>query len=613
MKLRLIILASFIGIATFYTEAQKPTPFNEPPAWSKNVIWYQIFVERFNNGDKTNDPTPLNMKSASSDALPQGWTVTPWTWDWYKQENWAKKTGKSFENMLQHRRYGGDLQGVLNKLDYLSSLGITAIFINPINDAPSLHKYDARNYHHIDVNFGPDPVGDNKIMALENPGDPTTWKWTSADKLFLKLVKEVHKRGMKIIVDYSWNHTGVEFWAFRDVLKNQAKSKYKDWYDIKSFDNPNTSENEFSYAGWLNIQSLPEIKKVNITTQRVAGLPYEGNINEGAKQHIFAVTKRWLAPDGKTLDGIDGYRLDVADQIPMGFWRDYRKFVKAINPEAYLVGEIWWEKWPDKLMNPVPYESGDVFDAVMFYQAYRPARSFFAKNNLPIDAKQFVDSLNFQWNRLNPSYRYAEMNVNATHDSPRLLSCFENPGKYKYNAKPNDDPHYITGKPSPETYQRVKLYLVHQFTSIGSPNIWNGDEMGMWGSDDPDCRKPLWWPEYTFDPETRTNFQNITKTYDTVCFNQQHFNFYKKLIAIRKSNPVLSSGGIDFIKAEGKTLVYKRYDTNHEILVLFNLETTKQNFNLSAKVTYTNLLDNTIVKAGAISLAPLTAAILRKN
>jgi len=612
MKRRLIILFFTLYCASLNTEAQKPTPFNEPPTWSKSMIWYQIFVERFNNGDKTNDPTPLNMKSASSDPTPEGWKITPWTWDWYKQEEWAKKTGKPFDNMLQHRRYGGDLQGVLNKLDYLSSLGITAIYINPINDAPSLHKYDARNYHHVDVNLGPDAIGDNKIIAQENPGNPATWKWTAADKLFLKLVKEVHKRGMKIILDYSWNHTGVEFWAFRDVVQNQANSKYKDWYDIKTFDNPNTPENEFSYNGWLNIQSLPEIKKVDITIKRVAGLPYEGNLNEGAKQHIFAVTKRWLAPYGKTEDGVDGYRLDVADQIPMGFWRDYRKYVKSVNPEAYLVGEIWWEKWPDVLMNPVPYESGDIFDAVMFYQAYRPARAFFANINAPIDAKQLVDSLELQWNRLKPKYRYAEMNVNATHDSPRLLSCFENPGKYKYNASPYADSKYITGKPKPETYQRVRLYLVHQFTSIGAPNIWNGDEMGMWGSDDPDPRKPLWWKEFKFDPETRTNIQNIPKTYDQVGFNQQHFDFYKKLIAIRKSNPVLSSGEIAFIKAEGKTLAYKRYDKDHEIIVLFNLESTKKVFELPASSSYTNLLTNTTVKTKTISLAPLTAAILKK-
>ena len=102
------------------------------------------------------------------------------------------------------------------------------------------------------MNFGPDPVGDNKIIASENPADPSSWKWTSADKLFLKLVDEVHRRNMKIIVDYSWNHTGVMFWAWQDILKNQEKSVYKDWYEIKSFDNPATPENEFSYSGWAN-------------------------------------------------------------------------------------------------------------------------------------------------------------------------------------------------------------------------------------------------------------------------------------------------------------------------------------------------------------------------
>ncbi len=602
----------FLLCSIIKTEAQKETPFNQPPAWSKNVIWYQIFVERFNNGDKKNDPTPLNMQSASSDPTPKGWTVTPWTWDWYSQEPWAKESGKSFDATLQFRRYGGDLQGVLNKLGYLQQLGITALYINPINDAPSLHKYDARNYHHVDVNFGPDPEGDNKIMASEDPGDSSTWKWTSADKLFLQLIKEAHKRGMKVVLDYSWNHTGVEFWAFQDVVKNQEKSKYKDWYNILSFDNPNTPENEFKYAGWLNIQSLPEIKKIDITTQRVAGLPYEGNMSNGAKQHIFAVTKRWLAPDGKSADGVDGYRLDVADQIPMGFWRDYRKYVKSVKSDAYLVGEIWWEQWPDKLMNPVPYLSGDVFDAVMFYQAYRPARSFFAKNNFDLDAKQFKDSLEFQWDRLQEPFRYSEMNVNATHDSPRLLTCFENPGKYKYHAKPNDDPNYISGKPSDDTYKRVKLYLIHQFTSIGSPSIWNGDEMGMWGCDDPDCRKPLWWKELTFDKETRTNFQNVEKQYDNVGFNQQHYDFYKKIIQIRKANPVLALGKLEFLKAEGKTLVYKRYDDKDQIIVLFNLEKVAEKLALPTTGTYINLLDNTKLTGKDITLKPMTAAILKK-
>jgi glycosidase len=417
---------------------------------------------------------------------------------------------------------------------------------------------------------------------------------------------------MKIILDYSWNHTGVEFWAWRDIVKNQAKSPYKDWYNIKSFDNPATTQNEFDYYGWLNISSLPEIKKVPILTKREIGHPYEGNMINGAKQHIFDVTKRWLAPDGDVSKGIDGYRLDVADHVPMGFWRDYRQFVKSIKSDAYLVGEIWWETWPDYLMNPVPYTSGDVFDGVMFYQAYRPAKYFFSKSDFSIDAQQLKDSLQFQWARLSEPYRYSMMNVSSTHDSPRLLTCFYNSGKYKYKATPNDDPAYKTGKPDLETYQRVKLYLIHQFTNIGSPQIWNGEEMGMWGADDPDCRKPLCWKEFKFEPETRNNYQPGIKTFDPVGFNPEHFNFYKALIQIRKENPVLCSGALEFLKTEGKSLSYKRYNNTDEILVLLNADTQKKDFELPANAEYINLFDRSKVTGSIIGLNPLTGAILKR-
>ncbi|MFA5972042.1 MAG: alpha-amylase family glycosyl hydrolase [Lentimicrobiaceae bacterium] len=592
----------------------KQTPFNEPPSWAKNVIWYQVFVERFNNGDKSNDPRPENMDVPFMKIkTPEGWSVTPWTWDWYKQEDWAVKTGKQFNDAVQYRRYGGDLQGVLNKLDYLQDLGVTALFMNPLNDAPSLHKYDARNYHHVDVNFGPDPVGDNKLIASEKPNDPTTWKWTSADKMFLKLVAEAHKRGMKIILDYSWNHTGTSFWAFEDVVKNQSKSEFKDWYNITSFDNPATSQYEFAYQGWLGNKYLPEIKKVDITTERRIGHAYEGNINEGAKQHIFAVSKRWLAPDGDVTKGIDGFRLDVADHIGLGFWRDYRKFVRSVQPETYLIGEIWWEQWPDQMMNPVPFTSGDVFDEVMFYQVYRPARYFFAKTDFEINAAQFKDSLEFQWNRLLPANRYAMMNTSSTHDTPRLLSDFYNPNKYKYHANPNEDKEYKTGKPDAETYKRLQLYLVHLFTSIGAPQIWNGEEMGMWGADDPNCRKPLMWKEYKFDPETRNNFQPGPKTYDKVIFNQSQFDFYKKLIKIRKNNPVLATGDLTFLAAEGKRLAYKRSDMKDEIIVIFNLESTTQSFSLPQNTSWIDLLTNKKITTHSITLKKLSAAILKKS
>ena len=519
------------------------TPFDAPPAWAKDVIWYQIFTERFFNGDAKNDPVASSIESpAIGMYAPKDWAITPWTQNWYKQEPWAINKDKSFHYMLQYRRYGGDIQGIINKLDYLKDLGINAIFLNPMNDAASLHKYDARNYHHIDIHFGPDPAGDIELMKTENPADPSTWVWTSADKLFLQLVDEIHLHGMKVIMDYSWNHTGTSFWAWQDILKNQSASEYKDWYDIISFDDANTPTNEFKYKGWLNVESLPELKKTNITTTRINGHPYEGDINPGAKAHIFSVTKRWLSPNGNTQKGIDGFRLDVADQIGLAFWRDFRKEVRSINPNAYLVGEIWWETWPDKLMNPAPYTQGDIFDAVMFYQAYKPARYFFAKTNYSISANELADSLQYEWNRLRVDNRYAMMNVSSSHDAPRLLTCFANPNKYKFKSNSSDDASYITGKPNKETYQRVRLYLVHLFTSVGVPQIWNGEEMGMWGADDPDCRKPLWWPEYQFEKENSNNFLSAPEKYGATGFNKNQYAWYKKLIQIRKENKVLVDG-----------------------------------------------------------------------
>jgi len=598
------IFIVFVLLYSLNISAQTSTAFNKPPEWSKSVIWYQLFVERFCNGDRNNDPV--------IDNAPNGWKITPWTQNWYKQDEWEKRSGMSFNETIQQRRYGGDLLGILNKLDYLQELGITALFINPINDAPSLHKYDARNYHHIDVNFGPDPIGDEKIIANENPADSTTWKWTSADKLFLKLINEVHKRGMKIIVDYSWNHTGTSFWAWKDLIKNQEKSKYKDWYEIESFDNPATPENEFKYKGWAGVTDLPELKKVNITSQRISGLPYEGDINEGAKKHIFAVAKRWLVPDGDTTKGIDGYRLDVADQIGMGFWKDFRKLVRSVQPNAYLIGEIWWENFPEKLMNPEPYVKGDVFDAVMFYQAYRPARYFFANTDYGINAQQLKDSLLFQWNRLPIDNQYAMMNVSSSHDAPRLLTDFNNSNKYKYLPDSLSRVNYNPGKPSDESYNRLRLYLVHLFTTVGSPNIFNGEEMGMWGADDPNNRKPLWWKELNFEPEVRMNSKlNHTET-DAVVFNENQYNWYKKLIKIRKDNPVLSSGNINFLKTEGKILVYKRWNNQQEILVLFNLDKATEMFSLPDNSVYTDLLTNQTIKGNTVELKPLTAMILKK-
>ena len=240
--------------------AQQAVQTIQVPAWAKEAIWYQIFPERFNNGDKSNDPKPEDMKGAWPYFIPEGWQIHPWTSDWYKLQPWEIKTGKDFYWNSGVRRYGGDIQGILDKLDYLKNLGITAIYINPIFESPSHHKYDASTYHHVDDNFGPDPKADKEIVAREDPGNPTTWQWTTADKLFLKLVSECHKRGIKIILDGVFNHTGTTFWAFQDIIKNQQNSKYKDWYTITSWNDSSTGK-KFAYKGWNGVKDLPEVRK----------------------------------------------------------------------------------------------------------------------------------------------------------------------------------------------------------------------------------------------------------------------------------------------------------------------------------------------------------------
>jgi len=571
--------------------------FNEAPEWSQNAIWYQIFVERFRNGDKNNDPTLKDIKSSYPNKFPENWKITPWEHQWYKLNSWEKEFyGDDFYTAIQSRRYGGDLQGVLDKLDYLQELGITAIYFNPLNDAPSMHKFDATNYTHIDHTFGPDPEGDLEIMKNEDPLDPSTWKWTSADKLFLKVIEEAHKRNIKVVLDYSWNHTGIEHQFWKDILKNQEKSRFKDFYMIKSFDNPETVENEFEYEGWAGVAGMPELKKVNVVN-RVHGHPYEGNIHPKVKEYIFNVSKRWLDPmnNGDFSKGLDGYRLDVADQIPMGFWRDYRKFVRSVNPETYLIGEIWWASWPDTLMDPKPYTKGDIFDAVMHYQFYKPARRFFANTSGGYSPSEYVKEIENVFAGYKPYTKRAMMNMSSSHDAPRLSTSFYNKNTYKYKVKQSDDKNYKINRPNELTWKEVKQFLVHQFTFIGSPQIWQGDEMGMWGGDDPDDRKPLIWDDYSFENEKIDAFGTEYPS-DEVKLDKPLLEFYKKLITIRKNNSALIYGDINYEKIddENNIFAYSRNFEGNTVIVIFNMSTNIRNLDLKVEKSglYIDLISN---------------------
>lgn len=560
------------------------------PGWAKEAIWYQIFVERFRNGDLSNDPTPEDMKGAYPGSLPGNWQITPWGHDWYSHEPWLDSVkANGFYGKIQTRRYGGDLQGVLDKLDYIQELGINAIYFNPLNDSPSLHKYDARNYAHIDRNFGPDPEGDAALMDLENPGKSATWQWTAADKMFLDLIKECHKRGIRVIMDYSWNHTGPEFWAMNDIRQKREKSEYNDWYNIKQYDDPSTVTNEFRYEGWGGNNPWMPVFRKDIVPPDDNIMPFEGNLHsEKLREHIFDVSRRWLDPDhnGDPEDGVDGFRLDVSGEIPMGFWRDYRKVVRSVNPEAYIVGEIWWLEWPDKLLDPKVFLEGDQYDAIMNYRWFRVARGFFAQAEPVLSASGFVNEIKRINNGINDDNLKGMMNVSATHDSPRLSTSFYNKTMDKYNAKPSDNPDYKINKPDELTRKEQMLFLVHQFTFIGAPHIWNGDEVGMWGADDPDCRKPVVWNDIDFKDETANYDPLKPRPVDIVKPDTTLFRFYKKLTALRQENPVLIYGDLNFIIAEDQKMVlgYSRAKDNNEIIVLFNRSDAKQSVSLPDKV-----------------------------
>jgi glycosidase len=571
---QLLILIFLLSACTSQNKVNKMEipAFELPPTWAREAIWYQIFVERFRNGNPENNPTLTTCDNALIDKVPQDWTLTPWGNNWYKQEDWAKRTGLDFYRTIQMRRYGGDLAGVEEKIPYFKELGINAIYFNPINDAPSLHKYDARYYHHIDVTFGDDVEGDMKIIESENHADPSQWKWTNSDKKFLDLVKKLHDSGIKVVLDFSWNHTGNNFWAFKDIEKNLESSPFKDWYHVRFQKDANTGITSFDYDGWLGIKNLPELKKID-TKGKIPGHPYEGNMHAAVKDHIFAVCRRWMDPNGDGMfeDGIDGMRLDVAEHVPMGFWRDFRKFVRSVNPEFYLVGENWWTKWPDQLMDPAPWVKGDVFDAVMHYQWFKVARAYFAQPDDKISIQEFKYQIDSIFKKYPEYTQQAMMNLASSHDSPRLLSAFFNVNKYKFNCKPLEDRQFRTNMPGSVTFHRVKLFLIHQFTFVGSPHIWNGDEMGMTGADDPDNRKPLTWPDIEFEIETQSDFSNYSYA-EKPAFDEGMYNFYKSLIKLRKSSQVFTYGTYQYLSlADDKNvLAYYRILNGEKHLVIFN-------------------------------------------
>lgn len=512
-------------------ESRNASPYYTPE-WAKHVIWYQIFPERFCNGDSANDPTRERVDG------PKGWKISPWTGDWYKRAPWEKTLGDAFRDGVFKRRYGGDLQGVIDKLDYLQELGIGGIYLNPIFDAVSLHKYDTSHYHHVDRFFGPDPEGDVNIMEQENPEDPETWQWTSADKLFLELIEEVHKRDMRIIIDGVFNHTGTDFWAFRDVKENQSKSKYKDWYSINTFSDGNGQK--FDYDGWWGVKSLPELKEM------------DGTLLKPVREHIFAITRRWMDPDGDgdPADGIDGWRLDVPEEVGKLFWREWNAVVRDINPDAYTVGEIWTDKGRE-------WVNGDLFTAAMNYPFTEAVQNYMIDQSMT--AADFLNRLRHLRDGLPDRAELVQQNLMDSHDTPRLASMIVNPGRdFDTETKPEEG--FDVRKPTAEERRLQRLIALFQYTYVGTPMIFYGTEAGMWGADDPDDRKPMLWPELTYESEA-SHPLGKERPVDENTFDQQLFEWYKKLGTIRNTHLALRTGQIKELQVdnEANNFVFARF------------------------------------------------------
>lgn len=508
------------------------------PEWAKHAVWYQIFPERFRNGDKSNDPNDFDYER-----------TVPWTGDWWKTQPGEAAGEENFykgEGNVWKRRYGGDVQGLIEALPYLRKLGITAIYLNPIFEADSMHKYDASDFRHIDDNFG--FKGDIKQLTGETD-DPATWQWSKSDKLFLDFVAKAHEQGFKVILDGVFNHVGKSHPFFQDVLKNGKSSRYAEWFEVTDW-----NSDPIKYRAWdKDNGELPVFKKDS--ARGLAKGPYD---------HVFAITKRWLAPDGDPSKGVDGWRLDVPGDIPHPFWIEWRKHVKSINPDAYITGEIW--PWAQAWLK------GDQFDAVMNYRWADAAQKFF------VNQKQASKPSEFNQYLTEIAYNYpfqvslVQQNLFDSHDTDRFASMFVNPDlAYDASNRLQDNgPKYKPDKPTPQMYARMRQAVACQMGFVGAPMIYYGDENGMWSPDDPSNRMPMVWPEMKFeDPQIK--------------FDDEQFAFYQRAIAARRQLPPLELGFFHAIDVDDPRGVYafQRDLGDAHVYVVVNRSDQQRKINLT--------------------------------
>lgn len=391
------------------------------PTWVKDTIWYQIFPDRFHNGDTANDPDVIV--------------------DWEKGE------------VSNRVSFGGDLKGITLKLDYLKQLGFNGLYLTPIFTSPTAHKYDTIDYFDIDPWFG------------------------SKDD-FKQLVNEAHSRGIKIMLDAVFNHTGKHFFAFKDVIEHKEQSKYKDWFHITSFE-------PLDYETFASAKNMP---KINM-------------LNKEARDYFVSVATYWVKEFN-----IDGWRFDVANEIDMGFLKEVHQATRALNPNLYLLGEIWHDA--------TPWLNNDVFDGVMNYPTGRAILDFASSH---IDAVTFSQRYTKTQHMVHPNIFENMFTLLDSHDTPRLL-------------------HQLN-----HDEVRVKLALALLYLSAGSICVYYGTETLLDGAHDPDNRRPMPWNQLNHDFMEFISFlATIRKDYPKITLAQAFdFVFEDGLLKLRfKHEPI---------------------------------------------------------------------------
>lgn len=488
------------------------------PQWARGVTWYQILIDRFDNGDPHNDPRARDLFEKASDP----WVKSVWTANWHILTPQEAAFSPSFYPNAFRRQFGGDLEGVRRRVPYLADLGVGAVILSPVFESRSSHKFDHASWHHVDRHFGLRVDADTIGLATERPDDPATWFTTSADRLFFQTVADFHARGIKVVLDLQFAHVSVHFWAFRDLLRNQEKSPYISWFTINEWDRPETPKSEFSYRSMWGVQEFPELHADSL------------GLAPGARDYLFAATRKWMDPngDGNPEDGIDGWRLDLAGELPVRFLDDWVDLVKSINPGAVVIGG------PLEQIPPVPSPFDIVKEDVFGRECTRWVLN---RASTPTALDGTLSNLLSE----DPTGEAADRHIVriGDHETDRIASmCVNHQNPYEEQNSPLLNPSYLSRKPNEEERASQRLLLLLQFTWVGAPMIFYGDEAGMWGGDDPDCRKPMVWPELRFTPESNAAFTRDDTSHSVVAFDSSMHAFYTRLIALRREHLALREG-----------------------------------------------------------------------